>query len=102
MKNMKPEVGSMFPQVENLLRLLLLSPASSCEAERSFSALRRIKTWLRSTMTQDRLQSVMVCHVHRDVLMSIDPKLIASRFVNGDNTTSAETKRVRGKIFGRC
>ena len=50
--NMVPEVRILFPEVEKLLRLLLLSPASSCAAERSFSALKRIKTWLRSTMTQ--------------------------------------------------
>ena len=37
----------MFPQVERLLHLLLVSPTNSCEAERSFSALRRIETWLR-------------------------------------------------------
>jgi len=44
-----------------LVRLLLVSPASSAEAEGSFSALRRLKAWLRSTMTQvqvlTRLQS---------------------------------------------
>ena len=57
-------VRSMFPQVEQLLRLLLISPASSCEAERSFSALRRVKTWLKSTMSHERLNSVMMCHVH--------------------------------------
>ena len=36
---------------------------SSCEAERSFSALRLIKTWLRSTMTQKTLDNVMMCHI---------------------------------------
>ena len=51
-RDMEPNVRCMFPAVEKLLRLLLISPASSCEAERSFSALRRLKTWLRSTMTQ--------------------------------------------------
>src|SRR6218665_1224548 len=30
----------------------------------SFSALRRLKTWLRSTMTQRRLNRVMIYHVH--------------------------------------
>ena len=48
------EVRRMFPHVEKILRLLLLSPASSCQAESSFSSLRLIKTWLRNTMTQKR------------------------------------------------
>ena len=46
-----PEVRQMFHEVETLLRLLLISPASSCEAERTFSALWRMKTWLRAIMT---------------------------------------------------
>lgn len=50
--------------VERLLCLWLVSPAYSCSAERSFSALRRLKTWLRSTMTQRRLNRVMIYHVH--------------------------------------
>jgi hAT family C-terminal dimerisation region len=51
-----------------LNHLLLLCPASSIEAERSFSSLRRLKTWLLSTMTQERLNSVAVCHIHQDLL----------------------------------
>ncbi|KAK0140305.1 hypothetical protein N1851_022780 [Merluccius polli] len=49
-----------------------VSRASSCEAERSFSALRRLKTWLRANMTQDRLNGVVVCHVHRDKVDQLD------------------------------
>jgi len=52
-KSMAPEVHTMFPQVERLLRLCLTSPASSCSAERSFSALRMLKIWLRSMMIDD-------------------------------------------------
>jgi hypothetical protein len=51
-QSMHKEVRRMFPQVERLLRLILLCPVSSCTAERSFSALRRLKTWLRTTMSQ--------------------------------------------------
>ena len=89
----------MFPQVENLLRLLLVSPASSCEAERSFSALRRIKTWLRSTMTQTRLNNVMVCHVQREILLKLSPEVIADQFVRG--TYSTAEKNIRTSVFGR-
>ena len=51
-KSIVPEVRALFHQMETLLHSVLESPASSCEAEQSFSALRRIKTWLRSNMTQ--------------------------------------------------
>ena len=36
--------------------ILLVIPATNATSERSFSALRRIKSYLRSTMTQDRLK----------------------------------------------
>ena len=51
LKDMVPELRGDYNEVNKLVRLLLVSPASSAEVERSFSALRRLKTWLRSTMT---------------------------------------------------
>jgi len=62
----------MFPSVEVLVKLLLVRPSSSCESERSFSALRRLKTWLRTTMTAERLNSLCICHVHKDTLSEVD------------------------------
>ena len=59
-------VRSLFPQVLVLLKLLLVCPVSSCECERSFSTLRRLKTWLRATMTQRRLNHISICHVHQE------------------------------------
>ncbi len=60
-RSLAPEVRSLFRQVEIILRLMLVIPVTSCESERSFSALRRLKNWLRSSMTQQRLNHVAVC-----------------------------------------
>ena len=79
-QKMVPEVRSLFFAVESLIRLLLLCPVSSCSPERSFSALRRLKTWLRNGMTQERLNSVAVCHVNRNILDKLDLKTIAAQF----------------------
>jgi hypothetical protein len=81
MRNMLPEVRAEFPQVTTLLKLLIVSPASSAEAERSFSALRRLKTWLRSTMTETRLNAVSVCHVHQQKLDCIVIRQLMHQFV---------------------
>ncbi len=59
LREMPPEVRGLFDQVETLVRLLMVVPISSVEAERSFSGLRRLKTWLRSTMTQKRLNGIV-------------------------------------------
>ena len=90
---MKPNVRRMFPAVEMLLKTLIALPACSCEAERSFSALRRLKTWLRSTMAQTRLNYVAVCHVHRDILMELCCQDIAREFVRGSDA--------RCRVFGK-
>ena len=77
--------------IENsFCRLLLVCPTSSCEAERSFSALRRLKTWLRNTMSQQRLISVAVCHIHQDRLDALDLKAIAREFATKSATRKHE------------
>ena len=44
--------------VINVVHILAVIPAASCSAERSFSALRRLKTYLRSTIGQQRVSNV--------------------------------------------
>ena len=56
---------------------------SSCEAERSFSSLRRLKTWLRNSMTQSRLNAIAVCHAHQNILDDVDLDRLAAEFVIG-------------------
>ena len=43
-----------------------LIPTSSCSAERSFSALRRIKTYLRNTIGDERLSAVAILSIERE------------------------------------
>jgi hypothetical protein len=54
-------------QSQYVLLILYTMPASTATTERLFSALRRLKTYLRTTMLQDRLTSLAVLHVHRDI-----------------------------------
>ena len=55
-----------------IVKLLLLVPATSCSAERSFSSLRRLKTYLRSTMGQARLNHLAVVASHKEVTDDLD------------------------------
>ena len=79
--SMERAVQLMVLNAIRLLRLLLTLPASSATSERSFSALRRLKTWLRATMTQARLNAVALCHVHRERVAQIDVDRVAAAFV---------------------
>ena len=44
---------SMFPNIHILLRLICTLPVTSSECERSISVLRRLKTYLHSTIGQE-------------------------------------------------
>ena len=68
LRNQLPEVCGLFTQVEALVQLFMVVPEVSAEAEKSFSAPRRLKTWLRITMVQIHLNSVAVCHIHKEIL----------------------------------
>ena len=58
-------------------------PASNVTSERSFSALRQVKTYLRTTMTQKRLNNLMFLHVYQENLDKLDLLAIAEEFVSG-------------------
>ena len=52
-----------FPDVRELLCILIVLPVGSAEAERLFSCLRQIHSWL-TTMTEERLGNIVVLAVH--------------------------------------
>ena len=60
-----------FPNIFSLLTTLAVLPITSCEAERCISCLRRLKTYLRSSMGQDRLTGLALLHIH-DIPIDID------------------------------
>ena len=55
----------LLPEFSKALKIFSILPVSSCEAERSFSSLRRLKTYLRNTMGQDRLTNLTLLHIER-------------------------------------
>lgn len=52
------------PNIHTVLRLICTFPVTSCTCERSISGLKRLKTYLRSTMAQDRLNGLALMHFH--------------------------------------
>ena len=69
-------------QVLKLIRLVLVMPATNAISEIYFSAMRRIKTYLRSTMSQSRLNAMMVLHIHKDLTDSLNLKSIGNDFIS--------------------
>ena len=64
-----------FPESSNVVLITLLTyPVSTCTAERSFSGMKRLQTPLRRTVTDQRLSSLAILHIHKhkDVIDIID------------------------------
>ena len=62
----------LYPNVRSLLKILGTLPVSVASAERSFSCLKRLKTWLRTRMGQDRLTGLALLNINREMEISID------------------------------
>ena len=87
-------VRDMLSQVYRLAQLIATVPVSEASAERSFSALRRVKTPYRSTMLQGRLTDLMLLHVHANRSKTLDRYEVLREFVSVRRET-------RETVFGR-
>ena len=72
---------SYFSEVCKLIRLILVMPATNAISERSFSTMRRLKTYLRSTMLQCRLNHIMLLSINKDRIDYLDLNAIGDEFV---------------------
>lgn len=74
-------MSSSFPEVLTALTLFLTLPVTVASAERSFSALKRIKSYLRSTMGQDRLSALGLIAINNAEASIIDKKELKNAFL---------------------
>lgn len=63
---------TFYPNIKNLLHLLCVLPVTSCTCERSFSSMKLIKNYLRTTMRQDRLNGLALMNIHKNTI-NVDP-----------------------------
>ena len=64
-----------------IIKIILTNGATSATPERSFSMLRRIKTWMRSRMSQKRLNSLSIIYCHKSILDELPLVDVANEFV---------------------
>ena len=81
-----PLASSMFySEVDKLVRIYLTVPVTTATGERSLSAaVRFIKTYLRSTVSQQRLNNIMLLSVHKNLTDGLALPTIARQFVDAD------------------
>lgn len=71
-----------YPSVFRALCIGLIIPATTCTAERSFSTLRKVKTWLRSTMSEGRLDALCMMYIHRNLVNELIEKGFYSEIID--------------------
>lgn len=65
------DVLDVYPNIAIALRMVLSTPATNCSGERSFSTLRRVKNYLRSTTSHERLTSLALLAIEGRLTQAI-------------------------------
>lgn len=77
---------SSFPQLQKLLILLLTIPVTVASAERSFSKLKLIKSYLRSKMQQSRLTNLAILSIENKLAKTLDTSELIKKFASVNAT----------------
>ncbi|XP_042386692.1 zinc finger MYM-type protein 1-like [Zingiber officinale] len=84
--NYLKKMDSCYPNAYIAYQILLTIPVTVASAERSFSKLKLIKTYLRSTMSQERLNGLAMLSIEKKVVEKVD-------YANLINTFASKTTR---------
>ena len=61
-----------YPNISQLLKLACTLPVTSGECERSASTLKRLNTFMRASMHEDRLSALALIHTHHDMSADVE------------------------------
>ena len=71
-----------FPNACLVFRILLTIPITVASAERSFSKLKSIKSYLRSTMSEERLNGLVILSIENEMLVELECKNLINNFAS--------------------
>lgn len=80
----------LFPNLCIVFRIYLSAALTNCSDERSFSVLKRIKNYLRSTTLSNRLNALALLNIENNMLNDINVKSLINNFAE---------KKARKKLF---
>ena len=69
-----------FPNACIAFRILLIISVTVSSVERNFSKLKLIKSYLRSTMSQERLSGLSILSIEKEMLAELECKNLISNF----------------------
>ena len=82
-----------FPNAMIAYRVLLTIPVTVALAEKSFSKLKLLKSYLRSTMSQERLNGLALIAIENGLLESVDYEALINNFASKNARRSAYFKK---------
>ncbi|XP_065662683.1 uncharacterized protein LOC136085316 [Hydra vulgaris] len=71
---------SSISEVVKLLKLILVTPATNAVSVRAFSTMRRLKTFMRTMMKQQRLNNLAMLHIYSNCANQLDPEKVITEF----------------------
>ena len=96
-QNMSEGIREYYSEVIVLIKLVLVAPATNAISERSCSTLHRIKYYLRTTSSQNRLNNTIILHTYKEELDKLDMIGVANEFCREND----ERKNTFGKFSKR-
>ncbi|XP_062118367.1 uncharacterized protein LOC133831984 [Humulus lupulus] len=76
------EVDGSYPNASIAYRIFLTIPVTVAHAERSFSKLTLIKSYLHSTMSQERLSGLAMLSIEKDIVAKLDYANLINTFAS--------------------
>ena len=88
-------VPERYENIRTLLRIFSTLPVTTCFAERAFSAMKLLKTYLRNAMSDERLTGLALMYIHPEI--DIDPHTVVDRFASPpvNRTRRAENEKTK-------
>ena len=71
--------GPSIAEVVSLVKIILVMLAARSEC--AFSTLRRVKSYLRTTMSNNRLNHLITCTVHKELVKELSLQQVTNDFV---------------------
>ena len=96
---LKPSAG--FPDLRHLLQLALTVPVANVAAERSFSSMRKIRTYVRSSMKEERLSDIANLTVESEVAKEIDVDEVVNTFAKMPSLRDCHNTGELGQVNAR-
>ena len=102
--------STSYPNVYIALKITAVLPIKSCTCERSAPSVRLLKTYVRSTMSQERLNGLATIYTHKDINMNIEEviekfarenkrRLNLLNILDTDKNTNAKDESVISEIY---